>query len=37
MSIYADMDEAQLEAEIAMLRLKIRGGTDPAVRSVAGG
>lgn len=36
MSIYADMDEAQLTAEIASLRLKIRTGTDPVIRSVAG-
>jgi hypothetical protein len=36
MSIYADMTEEQLEAEIAALRTKIRTGQDPAVRSVTG-
>ncbi len=36
MSIYADMDEAELIAEIAELRTKIRTGTEPSIRSLAG-
>ncbi|MES2903257.1 MAG: hypothetical protein V4696_03645 [Pseudomonadota bacterium] len=36
MSIYADMTVEQLEAEIQSLREKIRGGTEPSIRSVAG-
>lgn len=36
MSIYADLTEIQLTAEIAALKLKIRSAQDPAIRSVAG-